>query len=441
MKNFFYAILMALMFTAPTFATITVTSPTNDDTVGSPARFIATANADGCSNGVASMGIYINNELKYVVTGDKLDTTLPLAPGIYNNIVLQEWDGCGGATYVREAIKVTDQTGVFVTTPLPNSTVNSVAKFAATASTNVCPQGVSSMGIYVNNVRKYVVPGAKLNTQLSLNAGTQHAVVQEWDYCGGSATTPVDLNVQISSPPPSYAKTFHNLQASNEWMSWGQVAPNFVDCSPSPCESIQWSHSLGVQSPSLSGNATQFTLGGPDGTAKYGDVLFTLPLIGVGSSQGLPDYDHTLLPTLHNFIYDADFYVTNTSITQALEFDVSQWISGTAGMTFGTQCNYLGDRDWDIWNNQTGHWVSSGVPCKLVNGWNHVTIQLQRLADNSTLYKSIALNGTINQVNVSYPDTTAPAGWWGLNVNFQMDGDYKESPNVTYLDNVSLTYW
>ena len=348
----------------------------------------------------------------------------------------------GGATLTRESIRVTGLTGVFVTTPVTNSTVGTAVKFAATASTGTCPQGISAMGIYVDNVRKYVSRGAKLSAQLTLNPGLQHAVVQEWDYCGGSAKTPVNLNVQSSTAPPSNAKKLQNLQANNEWVSWGQIAPNYVDCSPSPCQDIQWSHSLGVQSPSLDGNATQFTLGGSDGTAPYGDVLFTLPLIGAGSTQGIPDTNHTLLPTLHNFTYDTDVYVTNIAITQALEFDVSLWLDGgNPGMTFGTECNYLGDKDWDIWNNQTGHWVSTGAPCLLKNGWNHVTIQFQRQSDNSTLYQSIAVNGTVNPVNVSYPPTQSPLGWYGLNVNFQMDGNNVESPNIAYLENLSLTYW
>ena len=442
MKAYLFSALMLLILEVPAFGTVTVTNPTNGDTVSSPAKFVATATAPDCSRGVSAMGIYVNNELRYVVNGSSMNTTLQLDPGDYSNVVVQEWDGCGGASLTRESIAVTGLTGVFVTTPTPNSTVGTVVKFAATASTSTCPQGVGAMGIYVNNVRQYVSPGSKLSTQLTLNTGLQHAVVQEWDYCGGSVTTPVNLNVQASTPPPSGANTFHSLQANNEWVSWGQVAPKFVDCSPSPCQNIQWSHSLGVQSPSLDGNATQYTLGGPDGTAPYGDVLFTLPLIGVGSTQGLPDTNHTLLPTLHNFTYDTDVYVTNIGITQALEFDVSLWLDGgNPGMTFGTECNYLGDKDWDVWNNQTGHWVSTGAPCLLKNGWNHVTIQLQRQTDNSTLYQSIAVNGTVNPINVSYPPTQSPAGWYGLNVNFQMDGNSVESPNVAYLDNLSLTYW
>ncbi|MGH9615947.1 MAG: hypothetical protein ACRD28_04325 [Acidobacteriaceae bacterium] len=193
----------------------------------------------------------------------------------------------------------------------------------------------------------------------------------------------------------------------------------------------------GITLPSLSNDATQFNLGG---TTAYGDVLFTAAQIG-RSAPGVKDADHTLLPTVHNLTYDTDFYVTDATITQALEFDISFWMGDQAGMTFGTQCNYLGDKDWDVYDNATRKWMSAGVPCKLVDGWNHLTIQVQRQANNVTLYKSIALNGTTYTLNQSYPSVIAHTSWWGVDVNFQMDGNSKHSANTTYLDNLSLTYW
>jgi hypothetical protein len=436
MKYFSRAILILLMFTAPAFATVSISKPTSGDTVGSPVEFAATATTS-CSSGVASMGVYVNNELKHIETGHSLNTAISLSPGSYNAVVV-EWDNCGSSTTASRTIKVTGGTGVFVTSPANNSTVGSPTSFAATAATSTCAQGVSSMGIYVDNALKYKVGGAKLNTQLAMADGGHSTAVQEWDYCGGSAVTPVNLTVKNAG---TNGKTLSHLQANNEWISWGQVAPYYVDCSPSPCKGIQWSHSLGIQSPSKSGNATRYTLGGPDGTAKYGDVLFTNAVLGQGSTQGIPDSDHTLLPTLHNFTYDTDFYVGNASVIQALEFDISFWLGDTGGMTFGTQCSHLGDHDWDVYDNSAKRWMSAGVPCKFVNGWNHVTIQLERTSGNSTLYKSITLNGTVYTLNRTYSAPIAHPNWWGVNVNYQLDGDSSESPYTTYLDNLSVTYW
>jgi hypothetical protein len=187
----------------------------------------------------------------------------------------------------------------------------------------------------------------------------------------------------------------------------------------------------------MTGKAAQFSLGG---TTPYSDVLWSIPLIGQFSTQNLPDSDHTLLPTLHNFTYDAYFYGPSLGLTQVLEFDINMYMNG-AGMTWGTQCRIAGGNEWDVWDNVNAQWVPTGVACNPIsNEWNHVTIQVQRESDNSLLYESITLNGVIANINRTYPPFSVPGSWWGITLNYQMDGNYKQSANTTYLDNLSLTY-
>jgi hypothetical protein len=231
--------------------------------------------------------------------------------------------------------------------------------------------------------------------------------------------------------------TISNVQtASWNWRSYGQLPPVDADC-PAPCAGVSWIQQYGISSPSISGQATEFRIIPND---PYADVLFTAGLIGQNSPQ-LPDADHALLPTVHNFTYDAYFYVTDPGITQAVEFDVSVWMSDIAGMTFGHQCNHLGDGDWDVWDNVNAKWVSSGAPCEFVQGWNHVTIKVERQPDNSLLYQSIALNGVTYTLNETSPSIPCPSGWWGVNINYQLDSNVSGDANTTYLDNLSITYW
>jgi hypothetical protein len=113
-----------------------------------------------------------------------------------------------------------------------------------------------------------------------------------------------------------------------------------------------------------------------------------------------------------------------------------------AGMIWGNQCNNLGGGTWDIWDNVNAKWVSTGFACDLQNNaWNHVTIQAQREAGNALLYQSITLNGKTVNINKTYPPFQVPAGWWGVTLNYQMDGNYKQLSNTTYMDNFSFTYW
>ena len=287
-----------------------------------------------CGRGVASMGIYVDNVLKYVTQGASLNYNMSFDPGTYDTVV-EEWDYCGGATYTHVKITVSNQTGVWVTSPVNNSNVGSPVNYVATASTGTCQKGVASMGIYVNNVLTYVTQGASLNHSLKFNPGTYNTVVEEWDYCGGAAYTPIKITVTGGGG----GSTLYGIQGSKGWVAYGEYPPNYNICTQ--CGSgVTWSMNQHIQSPSLSGNATEFGLGG---TTAYSDVLFTNPLIGQNSSQGLPDNNHTLIPSLHNFTYDAEFTPARFrwhrpwSSTSACTLTAWRWFSGrSAGLPVAT---------------------------------------------------------------------------------------------------------
>ncbi len=77
-------------------ASVTVSSPGNGTSAASPVHYAASASTSTCSSGVASLGIYVNDRLRYVQQGTNLSTDLALAPGSYQTVV-QAWDNCGGA--------------------------------------------------------------------------------------------------------------------------------------------------------------------------------------------------------------------------------------------------------------------------------------------------------------------------------------------------------
>jgi len=239
-----------------------------------------------------------------------------------------------------------------------------------------------------------------------------------------------------SAPVVNNSKSFSNLQQSGGWGQYGLTPPTYATCSPSPCGGISYSMTQGISSPSMSGDATQFNLGG---TTLYGDVLFNNHLIGDFSSQGLPDIGHTLVPTYHTFTYDVDFYTSSLPLSQALEFDINQFFNNLQ-FTWGHECRIAGGHEWDIWDNVTQHWVPTGISCyPNNNSWNHLTIQVQRTSDNQLLYQSITLNGVTSTLN-QYSNPGSTPGWYGITVNYQMDGNYQQTPYTVYLDNLTFTY-
>src|SRR5712672_3702246 len=143
--------LTVVILVASAFATVTVSSPANGGTVGSPVHYAATSSTT-CAKGVASMGVYVDNQLVYVVNGKSLATDLSIAPGSHNTVV-EEWDYCGGATFTKVPITVSSQNGVWVTSPVAGG-MNSPVSYVATSTTS-CSKGIASMGIYVKNKLNY----------------------------------------------------------------------------------------------------------------------------------------------------------------------------------------------------------------------------------------------------------------------------------------------
>lgn len=426
MKKCLFTTIALLTFSIPSFATVILNSPSNGGSYSTSVPFSASANTGTCSSGVAAMGIYIDNNLQYTVNGTSLNTSLNVGQGTHNAVVV-EWDYCGGATTAQSTISVNAGSGVSVSTPSNGATVGSPANFVASATTG-CSAGVAAMGVYVNNQLVYVVQGSQMNTQIPMGSGNQYVVVQEWDRCGGASTKPMNLNVNAG-------KMISAIQGQSGWIQWGELPPTDDVCNP--CNGVTWSMAQHQNNVSLSGNATKFTIGG---STPYSDALFSNPIMGQNSTI-LPDSNHALIPTLHNFTYDAQVFVTNLNVTQSLEFDINQYPGGGVGLEFGTQCDHLGSGDWDIWDNVNARWVPTGAPCNLNNnGWNHVVIQVQRQPNNDLLYQTITMNGVTYNINRTMAPFQVPSGWYGMTVNFQMDGNYNQSPNTAYLDNFNVTY-
>jgi hypothetical protein len=122
-----------------------------------------------------------------------------------------------------------------------------------------------------------------------------------------------------------------------------------------------------------------------------------------------------------------------------LEFDLNQFFNGM-GFIWGHECRIAGGNEWDIWDNINQHWMPTGIPCyPNNNAWNHLTIHVQRTSSNQLLYQTITLNGVTSNVNRTYSPGPAP-GWYGITVNYQMDGNYSQAPYSIFLDQLTFSY-
>ena len=198
-----------------------------------------------------------------------------------------------------------------------------------------------------------------------------------------------------------------------------------------------WNMVKDVASPSFGGSSTQFDIGGNE---PFTDILWNNHLIGDFSSQGLPDNKRTLAPSLHNFVYDVYFYAANLPVSQAVEFDINQFVNDKS-FIWGHECRLAGGHEWDTWDNAKELWVPSGIACNPVNNaWNHVVIEVQRTSDDRLLFQSITLNGQKSVVN-RYDDPTPRKGWYGVTINYQQDGNRDQAPYSIWLDKFNFSYW
>jgi phospholipase C len=233
-KQFSLLIAFLLSFAASAFATVTVTSPTAGSTVTSPVHYVASATTSTCSNGVASMGIYVNNKLVYVVNATKMDHMLTLAAG-YQHTVVEEWDRCGGASFTTINLTVKSST--------PNAPTVSISA----NPTSITAGSSSTLTVTATNSSTVTLTGSDGSSYtLSSTGGTKSV--------SPSATTTYTANASGSGGSAS-AKTTVTVAAPN--------APTVsVKANPTSITAGQ-SSTLTVTAT----NATSVTLTGSDGSS------------------------------------------------------------------------------------------------------------------------------------------------------------------------------
>jgi len=256
--------------------------------------------------------------------------------------------------------------------------------------------------------------------------------------CLVAATVCSAAFAQTTSP---YYHKFTNLQKNTWGPGYALLAPSWGICSncSATASSVNWHRIKGISSPSLSGSAAKHLIGG---THSYADILWNDHLVGSFSTQGLPDLSHTLTNNAHNFIYEAYFYANSLSYSQALEFDINQFMGSKLGKGYiwGHECRIAGGHEWDTYDNVNKKWVPTGVPCNPKNNaWNHLIIQVQRTSGGNLLFKSITLNGVTHTLNINRPP--GKTGWNGVTINYQQDGNSRMNDYAIWLDKVNFTMW
>jgi hypothetical protein len=300
--------------------------------------------------------------------------------------------------------------------------VGSPVHFVASASST---STVTTMKIYVDNNVAYSVSASKLDTNISMSAGSHYVVVQSWDSSGNVSKTPLNITVSSvtsggggTSPIPSTAKVFGDIDQMTGWQSCNSCAgPGGAGAA------IPYSMTQNQSTPSMDGKSVKFSV---SGSSAYGAALWWKQL-GADSTK-------------RNFVYDLYFYMTTPQYAQALEFDMNQAVGGLRYI-FGTQCDYKDHKDWDVFDGVARRWVQTGIPCVAPSAytWHHLVLEFQRTTGNQAKFIAVTLDGKKSYFNKSFAPHSSSVN--ELNVAFQMDQDGKANDYSTWVDKMKMSAW
>jgi hypothetical protein len=312
--------------------------------------------------------------------------------------------------------------GITVSSPTAGSSLGSPVHFVASASST---SSVNAMKIYVDNNVAYSVSASKLDTNVTMSAGSHYVVVQAWDTSGNVLKTPMNITVSSvtsggggTSPIPSTAKVFGDIDQMTGWQSCNSCAgPGGAGAA------IPYSMTQNQSTPSMDGKSVKFSV---SGSSAYGAALWWKQL---GADA-----------TKRNFVYDLYFYMTAPQYSQALEFDMNQAVGGLRYI-FGTQCDIKDHKDWDVFDGVARHWVRTGIPCVAPSAytWHHVVFEFQRTTGNQAKFISVTLDGKKSYFNKSFAPHNSSVN--ELNVAFQMDQDGKANDYTTWVDKMKMSAW
>jgi len=181
------------------FNSVAIATPFANAIVASPVHVVAKSNQLNAT----TMQVYVDNALKYQVSGGSVDTYVPMSLGSHI-LGVQSSDATGGIHKRNASVSVQTE-AVVILNPAPNSVVGSPVPISAAAGGQ---RAVSKMQLYVDGNSKFQSSGNTLNVAVPLSLGNHAVAVQATDTSGALTTTTFHVvaagpSIQIVSPLPN----------------------------------------------------------------------------------------------------------------------------------------------------------------------------------------------------------------------------------------------
>jgi acid phosphatase len=174
--------------------TVTISTPSNNSTVGAPVNLQASATASSGQK-ISGWWVYVDSKATYNGgAASSINTNLSMSIGTHT-VLVRAWDTSGN--YGDQTITVTvSKPTVTVTSPTAGSSVNS--PFTVTASaTPSSGRWITGWWLYLDGVGVYQAGAVgSINANISASKGTHTLVVRAWDTTGTYGDQPITVTVR-----------------------------------------------------------------------------------------------------------------------------------------------------------------------------------------------------------------------------------------------------
>jgi hypothetical protein len=179
---------------ASTRPTVTVSTPSNFASVGSPVNLQASA-APSAGQAISGWWIYVDGVGSYRAgPTDAINASLPLASGTHT-LVVRAWDTSGAYGDQTLTLTVGNKVAVTVSAPANGSSVPSPINIQASA-TATSGHSITGWWVYLDSIGAYQAGAvASINANVTASAGSHTLVIRAWDSSGAYGDQIVTLTV------------------------------------------------------------------------------------------------------------------------------------------------------------------------------------------------------------------------------------------------------
>src|SRR5207302_1657905 len=148
-------------------------------------------------------GIYIDNVLVQTVTGNFVNTSVPVAAGAHVlKLVAHDSAGTFSSSVnitVKGTCTDTVDPSAIICAPANGATVTSPVNLIATTKDS---KTISALYVYLDNVAVLKTLGSQVNANITVGSGTHNLRIQAWDVSGAILKAGVNVTVGSGPPPP-----------------------------------------------------------------------------------------------------------------------------------------------------------------------------------------------------------------------------------------------